>query len=144
MVISRAIYHGLAAATSRARADGYPHVTGVHVISAFIDDQGSVVARASGAMMTPSTLRRVLIASGAPDVAWPVDSQPVPLAPDVYDAVFDAERSCPVPSTGHVLIRLLADPCSPTCGHLASLGIDPRELAVRTAALLDNGDHDQS
>ena len=141
VVISRAIYHGIAAATAYARVDGFGQVTGAHLIVAFLQDRGSVVAQAAGDEEPQPTLHQLLITEGEPRIDAR-GSAPVPLAPDVYDAVMSAERATPVPTTGHVLLRLLADGDSDTSARLTCLGMDPRALAARTARLLCTGTTD--
>jgi hypothetical protein len=142
LAISSAIYRGVAAATAHARADGYTQVSGAHLIAAFLDDPGSLVARAAPASATAAAIRAALVADAPSPDAWPGGPAPVALAPEVGEAVVHAEHDQPASTTGHVLLRLLARTDTPTSGLLRRIGIDSAEMVARLTELIDDGERD--
>jgi ATP-dependent Clp protease ATP-binding subunit ClpA len=138
---SRSIYHGLAAATAAARRHGHQQVTGAHLIAAFLDDPGSVVARAASSPATSALLHGALAADAA--LQCTPNPAPIWLAADVRYAVLHTEGDPDVPNTGHVLLRLLADGHTPTSSHLHRIGVDLTDMATRIADLVGCGAQDE-
>jgi Clp amino terminal domain, pathogenicity island component len=143
--LSRSVYHGIGAATANARSCSYPHVSGAHLIAAFLEDPQSMVARADRTTTIGQTIRDALAKAAPARLNWPTGPAPVGLAPEVEVAILDTdEADAGIATTGHVLLRLLTGPHSVTTRQLARMGVDPTELTATIADLLSRGEQDQA
>lgn len=142
LALSRAVYHALAAATSDARSYGYPQVTGVHLIAAFLNDPATVVSRAHSAQTTGASIKARLIAFAPSPPHRAPETLPVGFAPDVRNAFLTEKGENEPVSTGDVLLRLLDHPDTPTSVQLGELGLDLSGLRASAAALLERGERD--